>query len=101
MCITCMYGLLLLRAQVLYYAKLFCVLAKPPKKLNRIFLCILQNKLHEPLYFREWSGIVREVLHTVSGAQTILHPPGFYALELLAAHCVQKTKTCWCTHDDH
>ena len=38
---------------------------------------------------------MREVLHTVSRAQTVLHPPGFYALELLA------NKTCWCTHDDH
>ena len=42
-----------------------------------------------------------EVLHTVSRAQTVLHPPGFYAPEPLAAHCVQKNKTCWCTHDDH
>ena len=35
---------------------------------------------------------MREVLHTVLRAQTVLHPPGFYALEPFAAHCVQKTK---------
>ena len=44
---------------------------------------------------------MREVLHTVSRAQTILHPPGFYALEPLVAHCLHKKTTCWYTHDDH
>ena len=67
---------------------------------NCIFLCILQNKLHEPLYFRvEW--------YCVGGAAHGFESPDLSPsiwLLFTWASCRSlhsKNKTYWCTHDDH
>ena len=52
----------------------------------------LKTNCTDLLYVGQCSRVVREVLHTVSRPQTIDHPRGFYALEPLVIHCVQKTK---------
>ena len=55
-------------------------------------LCISQNKLNKLLYDGQLESYCKGGAVHGFEAQNIDHPRGFYALEPLVTHCVQKTK---------